>query len=153
AKGQILLSANILGRPERAVSAELGFILGGPKGAADKIQPLVEVMGSSCVYAGDTPGAAVVCKLANSFVLGCSIEAFGEGAALVRKYGVDADVLYPVLTEGLFNCVAYKAYGAVITKEDWGNVGATVTIGLKDTELALEAGRARDVLMPSGEVY
>ena len=28
-------------------------------------------------------------------------------------------MLYRVLTEGLFNCVAYKAYGAVISKEDW----------------------------------
>jgi 3-hydroxyisobutyrate dehydrogenase-like beta-hydroxyacid dehydrogenase len=66
---------------------------------------------------------------------------------------VDAEVLYKVLTDGLFNCVAYKAYGNVIAKEDWGNVGATVTIGLKDTDLAFEAAQKVGVPLPSGEVY
>ncbi len=151
--GSVLIVANLLGRPERAVSGELGFITGGPKDLCDKLQPLLDAMGSSFIYAGATPEAAVVCKLANSFVLGCAIEAIGEGIALTRKYGVDADVFHHVLSDGLFNCVAYKMYGDVISKEDWGRVGATVTIGLKDTNLAFEAAEHNGVPLPAGEVY
>lgn len=153
AAGQILLAANVLGRPERAVSGELGFITGGPTATVQKVQPLLDVMGSSFVHAGETPAGAVVCKLANSFVLGCAIEAIGEGIALTRKYGVKADIFHHVLVDGLFNCVAYNAYGDVISKEDWGRVGATVTIGLKDTDLAFEAAQKVGVPLPSGEVY
>jgi 3-hydroxyisobutyrate dehydrogenase-like beta-hydroxyacid dehydrogenase len=151
--GQVLIAANVLGRPERAVSGQLGFITGGPAELVKTLQPLLDVMGSSFVYAGETPEAAVVCKLANSFVLGCAIEAMGEGIALTRKYGVDADVFHHVLSDGLFNCVAYHAYGDVISKEDWGRVGATVTIGMKDTDLAFEAARQVSVPLPAGEVY
>lgn len=151
--GSILIVGNLLGRPERAQTGELGFVLGGPKDLTDKLQPMLDVMGSSFIYAGATPEAAVVCKLANSFVLGCAIEAIGEGIALTRKYGVDADVFHHVLSDGLFNCVAYKMYGDVISKEDWGRVGATVTIGLKDTNLAFEAAEHASVPLPAGEVY
>jgi 3-hydroxyisobutyrate dehydrogenase-like beta-hydroxyacid dehydrogenase len=153
AAGQILLAANVLGRPERAATGSLGFITGGPADVVQKVQPLLAVMGSSFIHAGETPAAAVVCKLANSFVLGCAIEATGEGVALVRKYGVRAEVFYHVLTDGLFDCVAYHAYGDVIAKEDWGRVGATVTIGLKDTDLAFEAAGKVAVPLPSGVVY
>jgi len=153
AAGQILLATNLLGRPERAQTGELGFIIAGPSEVAKKVQPLLDAMGASFVNAGEDPAGAVACKLANSFVLGCSIEATGEGISLVRKYGVDPNVFYRVLTDGLFNCVAYKMYGKIIAEEDWENVGATVTIGLKDTDLAFEAARHVGVPLPAGEVY
>jgi 3-hydroxyisobutyrate dehydrogenase-like beta-hydroxyacid dehydrogenase len=153
AAGQVLLATNMLGRPERVAEGALGFILGGPTEVMDRVQPVLDVLGSSFIRAGDKPAAAVVCKLANSFVLGCSIEATGEAMALVRKYGVDPHVLYSVLTDGLFDCVAYRGYGDVIAKQDWGRVGATVRIGLKDTDLAFEAAKQVNTPLPSGEVY
>ena len=44
---------------------------------------------ASTFEAGDDPEAATAMKIANNFVLGCAIEAMGEGFALTRKYGVD----------------------------------------------------------------
>ena len=73
--------------------------------------------------------------------------------ALVRKYGVDAEIFYRVLTEGLFNCVAYQAYGDVIAKEDWGRVGAPISIGLKDGGLAFEAAERASVPLPSWLIW
>ena len=96
---------------------------------------------------------AAAIKIANNFVLGCAIEALGEGFSLTRKYGVDPDVFYSVLTEGLFNCWAYKTYGKFIADEQYLPAGQRAVNGLKDANLALAAGEAKGVPLPSGNVW
>ena len=90
--------------------------------------------------AGYDPDAAAAIKIANNFVLGCAIEAMGEGFALTRKYGVGPSVFYDVMTDGLFNCSAYKVYGKIMVDESYAKVGQMAALGLKDADLALEAG-------------
>jgi len=92
-------------------------------------------------------------KIANNFVLGCAIEAMGEGFALTRKYGVDTSVFYDVMTDGLFNCSAYKVYGKIMVDESYSKVGQMAALGLKDANLALEAGFLASVPLPSGNVW
>ena len=65
-------------------------------------EPLFEAIARRAFEAGADPAAAAAIKIANNFVLGCAIEAMGEGFALVRKYGVVPDVFYDVMTDGLF---------------------------------------------------
>ena len=79
-------------------------------------------------------------KIANNFVLGCAMEAMGEGFALTRKYGVETSVFYDVMTDGLFNRSAYKVYGKIMVDESYSKVGQMAALGLKDANLALEAG-------------
>ena len=86
-------------------------------------------------------------------MLGCAIEAIGEGFALVRKYNVVPDVFYDVMTEGLFACGAYKIYGKIITEEKYLPAGQRAVLGLKDANLALAAGEAVGVPLPSGNVW
>jgi 3-hydroxyisobutyrate dehydrogenase-like beta-hydroxyacid dehydrogenase len=152
-EGQILVSCTVLGRPDRAADGKLGLIPAGPAVAVAKLAPVLKCLGEAVFHAGENPLAAVAMKIANNFVLGCAIEAIGEGMALARRYGVDPALFHEVLTKGLFNCVAYQSYGDVIAKQDWQRVGATATIGLKDAELALEAAREVHVPLPSANVW
>ncbi len=99
------------------------------------------------------PAAATAIKIANNFVLGCAIEAMGEGFSLVRKYGVVPQVFYDVMTDGLFASSAYKVYGKIIVEESYAKVGQMATLGLKDANLALVAGEAVGVPLPSGNVW
>ena len=55
-----------------------------------------------------------------------------ESFALVRKYGVPPEVFYGVLTDGVFACAAYKAYGKMIAEERYLPAGHCVVMGLKD---------------------
>ena len=71
-----------------------------------------------------------------------------RGSSLVRKYGVAPDVFYRVLTEGLFNCWAYKTYGKFIVDERYLPAGQRAVNGLKDANLALAAGEAAGVPLP-----
>ena len=68
-------------------------------------------------------------KIANNFVLGCAIEAMGEGFSLTRKYGVATSVFYDVMTDGLFNCSAYKVYGKIMVDESYAKVGQMAALG------------------------
>jgi 3-hydroxyisobutyrate dehydrogenase-like beta-hydroxyacid dehydrogenase len=73
--------------------------------------------------------------------------------SLVRKYEVVPQVFYEVLTEGLFSAPAYKIYGKLIAEEKYLPAGQRAILGLKDANLALAAGEAVGVPLPSGNVW
>ncbi|MGA8322689.1 MAG: NAD(P)-dependent oxidoreductase [Xanthobacteraceae bacterium] len=151
--GQILIATPMLGRPEVVASAQAGMVLGGDKPSVDRCRPLFAAIARRTFEAGADPVAAAAIKIANNFVLGCAIEAMGEGFALTRKYDVVPDVFCDVMTDGLFACSAYKIYGKLIAEERYLPAGQRAILGLKDANLALEAGCAVGVPLPSGNVW
>jgi 3-hydroxyisobutyrate dehydrogenase-like beta-hydroxyacid dehydrogenase len=152
-KGQALVAAPMMGRPELVSSGAAGVFASGPAEAMAKCKPLFEAMARRTFEGGADPEAATAMKIANNFVLGCAIEAMGEGFALTRKYGVPTSVFYDVMTDGLFNCSAYKVYGKIMVDESYAKVGQMAALGLKDANLALEAGNLAAVPLPSGNVW
>jgi len=151
--GQPFVAAPVLGRPEAAEEGALGIVPGGPAEAVERCLPLFEAMGKRTFRAGELPESASAIKLANNFVLGCAIEAIGEGMALVRKYDVDPQVFHEVLTQGLFAAPAYNTYSRIISAEDYDHVGFTVELALKDANLILAAADLARLPLPSANVY
>ena len=152
-KGQMLLVAPMFGRPELVSSGQANIVASGAAEAMARCKPLFDAVGRRTFEAGVDPEAATAIKIANNFVLGCAIEAMGEGFSLVRKYGVAPQVFNEVMTDGLFACSAYKAYGKIIVEESYDRVGQMAILGLKDANLALAAGEAVGVPLPSGNVW
>jgi 3-hydroxyisobutyrate dehydrogenase-like beta-hydroxyacid dehydrogenase len=151
--GQILVAAPVLGRPDAAAAGQLGIVPAGPPEAVRKLEALFDVIGRRTFDGGTNPAGAAAVKLANNMVLGCAIEAMGEGFALTRKYGVDPAVFFDVLTDGLFAAPAYKVYGNIIAKQAYDQVGFTTRLGLKDANLMVAAGQEASVPLPSLNVY
>lgn len=151
--GQILVAAPVLGRPEAAAAGQVGIVAAGPKDAVAKLAPLFQLIGRRTFDAGVKPEGASAVKLANNMVLGCAIEAMGEGFSLIRKYGVEPSTFFDVMTDGLFAAPAYKVYGNIIVKQSYAQAGFTTTLGLKDANLALAAALAANVPLPSLNVY
>jgi 3-hydroxyisobutyrate dehydrogenase-like beta-hydroxyacid dehydrogenase len=151
--GQILLATPMLGRPEMVATGVAGMVLGGAKDIVERFRPLFAAIARRTFEAGTDPVSAAAIKIANNFVLGCAIEAMGEGFALTRKYDVVPDVFYDVMTDGMFACAAYKIYGKMIAEERYQPAGQRAILGLKDANLALEAGGAVGVPLPSGNVW
>ena len=149
----MLIASPVLGRPEVVTAGQAGMVLGGAKESVDRCRPLFTAIARRCFEAGADPASAAAIKIANNFVLGCAIEALGEGFALVRKYDVASEVFYDVLTDVLFGCSAYKTYGKIIMEERYLPAGQRVMAGLKDANLALAAGEAVGVPLPSGNVW
>jgi 3-hydroxyisobutyrate dehydrogenase-like beta-hydroxyacid dehydrogenase len=150
--GQILVSAHAVGRPDRAAAGQIGIIVGGPPDAVGRLAPLFEVIGRRTFEAGEEPASATAIKLANNFVLGCAIEVMGEAFSLARKYGVDPQVLYELMTDGLFAAPAYEVYGKIMVDEAYDQVGFTADLGLKDANLVLAAASLASLPMPSANV-
>ncbi|HWM45341.1 MAG TPA: NAD(P)-dependent oxidoreductase [Xanthobacteraceae bacterium] len=151
--GHLLIAAPMLGRPEAVASGQAGVVVAGLADALSRCRPLFEAIARRVFEAGTDPAAASAIKIANNFVLGCAIEAMGEGFSLVRKYAVAPEVFYDVMTDGLFAAPAYKVYGKLIAEERYLPAGQRAILGLKDANLALAAAEAVGVPLPSGNVW
>jgi 3-hydroxyisobutyrate dehydrogenase-like beta-hydroxyacid dehydrogenase len=153
AAGQVLIAAPMLGRPEVVAAGQAGIVVGGAPEKLAHCRPLFAAIAPRVIEAGAEPAGAAVIKIANNFVLGCAIEALGEGFSLIRKYGVAPEIFYGVLADGLFACWAYKTYGKFIAEERYLPAGQRAVNGLKDANLALAAGEAAGVPLPSANVW
>jgi 3-hydroxyisobutyrate dehydrogenase-like beta-hydroxyacid dehydrogenase len=152
-RGQILVAAPMLGRPEMVASGQAGIVVAGPAEVLRRCAPLFGAIARRSFESGADPEAATAIKIANNFVLGCAIEAMGEGFSLIRKYGVVPQLFQDVMTDGLFAAPAYKVYGKIIADQSYERVGQMAVLGLKDANLALAAGEAVGVPLPSGNVW
>jgi 3-hydroxyisobutyrate dehydrogenase-like beta-hydroxyacid dehydrogenase len=152
--GQVLVAAPVLGRPDLAAAGQLGIVAAGPEDAVRRCDPLLQAIGKRTFHAGAKPESATAIKLANNLVLGAAIVAQAEAFSLVRKYSVDPQVMYDVMTEGLFaGSPAYKGYGKTMVDKTFDNVGSPVQVGLKDANLILAAADLARVPLPSLDVY
>lgn len=151
--GQAFIACPVLGRPDLAADGLLKVVPAGPPEAVEKVLPILEVIGQQTFRAGERPQAAAAVKIANNFLLGCAIENMGEALSLVEKLGVAPELFFEVMTQGLFAAPAYEVYGRFIVDKNWDSHGATAVIGLKDADLALEAGDAAGVPLPSTHVW
>jgi len=151
--GQVMLTTPMFGRPEMVASHSASMVVSGPAAQLKNFRPLFEAIAARVYEAGDNPVGAAAIKIANNFVLGCAIESFGEGVSLARKFGVDAQVLFDVMTEGMFNCAAYKVYGKMVVDQKYLPAGQRAILGLKDANLALTAAESVGVPLPSGNVW
>jgi len=151
---QILVAAPVLGRPDLAAAGQLGIVVAGPAEAVRECEPLFQVLGRRTFEAGTKPEAATSIKLANNLALGAAIVAMGEAFSLVRKYGVEPQVLYDVMTDGLFaGAPAYQGYGKTMVDHTYDQVGSPVQVGIKDANLISAAADIARVPLPSLNIY
>ena len=150
--GQTLVAAPVLGRPDAAAAGPARDRRGWTRRRHQTLRAGVPGDGPQDRRSRPKPESAIAIKLANNFVLACAIEAMAEGFALVRKYGVQPQVFYEVITEGLFAAPAYKVYGKLMVDQAYDKPGFTAALGLKDVKLALAAGELAKVPLPSGSV-
>ena len=81
------------------------------------------------------------------------MEAMGEGFALTRKYGVDTSVFYDVMTDGLFNCSAYKVYGKIMVDESYSQGRPDGRARAEGCHPGAGGRRLKGVPLPSGNVW
>jgi 3-hydroxyisobutyrate dehydrogenase-like beta-hydroxyacid dehydrogenase len=145
--GTAYVSAPVFGRPAFAADGQLDIIAAGPRDALTRCTPLFEAMGRRWFDVGEDATHANIVKIARNFLLGSIIESLGEAFALVQKSGVDPAQFHDIITGTAMNCPAYKSYGRLIIDQP-EHATFTVRLGLKDIELALEAGGDTAVPMP-----
>lgn len=147
AAGVPYVSAPVFGRPESAAGGQLDIIAAGAQPAIARCTPLFEILGRRWFNAGTEPHRANVVKIARNLLQGAIIESLGEAFALVQKSGVDPAMFLDIITSTSMNAPVFRNYGRMIL-EPPEHVTFTLKLGMKDVELALEAGRDTAVPLP-----
>jgi hypothetical protein len=148
AAGSEYVSAPVFGRPPAAAQGQLDIVAAGSESALARCRPLFEVLGRQSFVVGAEPYQANIAKIARNFLLATVIESLGEAFALVRKSGLDPALFLDVLTRTSFSAPVYKNYGRMIVEQTFEPATFVLRLGLKDVELALEAGGDSQVPMP-----
>ena len=81
-----------------------------------------------------------------------TIELLAEATTLGEKGGIAPEALIDLLTRTLFGSPIVKGYGARIASGQFRPAGFAVPLGLKDVELALEAGHDLQAPLPTANL-
>lgn len=149
--GVAYVAAPVFGVPAVAAKAELNIMAAGDAAAVAAIQPLLDAMGQKTWRLGEDPVHANVAKIAGNMMITLAIEAMGEATALTESYGLKAADFLEVVTNTLFASPSYKRYGGNIASNTY-EPGFKLTLGLKDVNLALDAAKARNAVLPAAEI-
>lgn len=147
AAGTDYVSAPVFGRPEPAATGQLDIVAAGEESAVSRCIPLFEILGRRWFNVGTAAHCANIVKIARNFLLGSIIESLGEAFALVEKSGVAPEKFLDIITGTSMNAPAYRNYGRLILEKP-DQPTFTLNLGLKDVELALQAGDETGVPLP-----
>lgn len=145
-RGTAYVSAPVFGRPHAARSGELDIVAAGAREVLARCVPLFEVLGKQWFDIGPRPPHANIVKIARNFLLGAIIEGLGEAFALVAKSGVAPGQFLEIITSTSMNAPAYKNYGGLMVTPPHDPT-FTLRLGMKDVDLALQAGSDTGVPM------
>jgi 3-hydroxyisobutyrate dehydrogenase-like beta-hydroxyacid dehydrogenase len=135
--GGRFLAAPIAGAPAAVESGQAVLIVGGGRSWVDVLEGLFDDLAGGYMYAGEDPGAALILKLLNNYLLMSGIAVLGEVVAAAEGTGLDPSVIHtylsssPLVAPALHNRLEDILHG---DHEGW----FSVTLGEKDVRLAIE---------------
>jgi 2-hydroxy-3-oxopropionate reductase len=151
-KGAHMLDAPISGGEEGAINGTLSIMVGGPKMAFERCQPLFEAMGRKVTHVGGA-GAGQVVKACNQIVVGMTLTAVAEALVLGSKAGVDPEKIVEAISGGAARCWALEQRGPWMIEHRF-DPGFKAAYHHKDLGIAMDTARAFEVSLPaSGLVY
>jgi len=101
------LDASMLGSVPQAETGQIGFVVGGDRGAFEQMSPLLDVMGKMVKYVGGSGSANQVKLIHQTLVAGHAV-AVAEALALCMATDTDIDAFYDVVCNG--GGFAYSRY-------------------------------------------
>lgn len=146
-----LIAAPVLGIPAVAARGELNILAAGNAQAIEQVQPVFGVLGKRTWRLGDQPRHSCIAKIACNMMISQTIEALAEASQLSELYGLNASDFIDVATQSVVACPIYQRYGPNIVNGSY-EPGFKLSLGLKDVNLALEAGQVRGISLPGATV-
>jgi 3-hydroxyisobutyrate dehydrogenase-like beta-hydroxyacid dehydrogenase len=146
ATGAQMLDAPVSGSVPQVQSGTLTIMVGGDKQAYDRVEAVLEVLGSP-TYIGDN-GQGLVLKLAINISLAVQMVALSEGLLLAERDGVDTKLALEVMTESPIGSPMLKARVPLIL-DNSGEAWFDVDLMHKDIRLALQTADELHVPLPS----
>jgi len=146
-KGASWLDAAVTGSKHGAEKGELTFMVGGDRQTFERALPVLQVLGKKFVYCGQN-GLGLSAKLAQNTIQATMLEVFCEGLVLADKAGVAPETMLEILQSSLARAALTDFKAPFIFKGDFVPY-FPLKLMHKDLELAMEAGFALSVPMPT----
>ena len=147
ALGAEMLDAPVSGGDVGARQGTLSIMVGGKAEVFERARPLFHLMGKNVVHIGES-GAGQVAKACNQIVVALTIEAISEALVLAAKAGVDPAAVREALLGGFAQSRILDLHGQRLLARNFAP-GFRTALQHKDLKIALDAGRAYGVPLPS----
>ncbi|MDR0708934.1 MAG: 2-hydroxy-3-oxopropionate reductase [Spirochaetaceae bacterium] len=145
-KGVRMIDAPVSGGEPKAVDGSLAIMVGGDRAVFEEVKPVLLSMGATAVYCG-TVGAGNTTKLANQIIVGLNIAAVAEAFTLVKKAGVDPQLVFEAVKGGLAGSTVMNAKVPLMINGDF-KPGFRVDLHIKDLANALDTGHGVGAPLP-----
>jgi 3-hydroxyisobutyrate dehydrogenase-like beta-hydroxyacid dehydrogenase/pimeloyl-ACP methyl ester carboxylesterase len=150
ANGLALVAAPVFGVPGVAARGELNIMVAGSPTAIATVQPLFDLLGKKTWRMGDDPVHASIAKIAGNMMITQAIQSLGDASALAGRHGLNPATFIDLMTQTLFASPSYQRYGQNIVNGSF-EPGFTLSLGLKDINLALDAGHRVNLKLPAAD--
>ena len=149
-RGARMLDAPVSGSSVTLREGKLSFMVGGDKATCDAVTPILQDIGPRVTYVGGH-GQGALMKIATNLSLAVQMLAFSEGVLLAEKGGIRRETAVEVLLNSAIASPMLRYRGPFVLR-DPEEILFNVNMMQKDMLLALEAGRALDVPLPTTAV-
>jgi 2-hydroxy-3-oxopropionate reductase len=146
AKDIRMIDAPVSGGEPKAIDGTLAIMAGGDRAVFDRIKGILLNMGATVVYCGAI-GAGNTTKLANQIIVGLNIAAVAEAFTLVKKAGVDPQLVFEAIKGGLAGSTVLNAKAPMMMESNF-KPGFKIDLHIKDLANALDTGHEVGAPLP-----
>lgn len=144
------IAGPVVGRLPAAEAAQLMTFLAGNLEWIEKARPLVATYAPKIIVVGGQPGHALTAKLIANFLGASAMDLIGQTMAWAERSGISPEFVSHTLNS-FFAHPATREYVEKISHRDFDTVGFTVSGGLKDVKLMIEAAGDVKLSLSSAE--
>lgn len=146
--GKRFIDAPVSGGVGGAEAGTLSLMVGGPEQDFEEAFPVLSAIGDpEKIYRCGDAGAGSVTKLVNNLIGMTANVVIAEAFSMGVKAGVDADVLWDVVSASSGNSATLAQWKDSVLQRNF-EPGFMLALGYKDVRLALELARDLDIPMP-----
>lgn len=145
-RGVAMLDAPVSGGQPKAVDGTLAIMVGGDPAVFESVRPILEAMGSSVTLVGPI-GSGNTAKLANQIIVALNIAAISEAFVLSTKAGLDPEVVFKAIKDGLAGSTVMNVKLPSILDGNF-EPGFRVQLHIKDLVNAVDTARGLGVPVP-----
>lgn len=145
------VDAPVSGGVVGAEAGTLTFMVGANPGLEERLENALSLMGKKVLFCG-APGAGIIGKLANNYLLALENIATAEAMNLGIKLGLDGQVLKNLINVSTGRCWPSEINNPIDTLQRDYVGGFGISLMRKDLGLALEAAEKGEAKLALGEL-
>ena len=150
-RGVTLIDAPVSGGVTGARNGSLTIMVGGPVGVLDRLRPVLEVLGSHVVHAGDIVGAGHAIKALNNLMSAAHLLASSEALLAGRQFGLDPEVMLSIVNSSSGRSGSTQVKWPTFILPEAYDSGFGLRLMLKDMRIALQLEQEGGIPAPLGQ--